>query len=95
MRDIKLEDSGVPAIVNGDFVNIESTRQHQKLLLVSEKGEWRESPLVGVAIRTELLNENTGNDLIQKIKREFEQDGMTVLQIKGQGDKIQTEAIYE
>lgn len=82
-------------ILAGDLVLGESTRQHQELILISEKGEWRESPLTGVAIRTELQNETTGAELLTRIKKEFERDGMSVLQIKAKGQSITTEAIYE
>lgn len=95
MIDILLNSNKDPKIMNGDFAYGESTRQHQELILISEKGEWRENPLTGVGIRTELQNETTGSELLTAIKREFEKDGMTVLQIKAKGGNITTEAIYE
>lgn len=95
MIDILLEANTEPVIKEGDFVAGESTRQHQKLLLIAEKGEWRESPLTGIGLRTELMNETTGIELLTTIKKEFEKDGMSVLQIKSKEGNITAEAIYE
>lgn len=83
-----------PTILDGDFVIGESTRQHQALLLLIEKGELRQHTLSGVGIRTQLLDENPAA-VRAEIKRQFELDGMKVLQVSGTGLKIKAEAIYE
>lgn len=85
-------------IEDGDFVPGESTRQHQVLLLYTEKGENREFPTRGVGLRSWLLDERPG-DLNAQIKREFEADGMRVLSVQAQrgldNTSITTEAVYE
>jgi len=91
-NDILLADFA-PAIVNGDFKVGESTRQHQELLILIEKGELREFPLFGVGIRTQTLDENPAA-VRAEIKRQFEMDGMKVLEVSGTLEMIHVEAIY-
>jgi hypothetical protein len=64
---------------NGDFQEIESTTQHQQLLLLTEKGEWDGQPLVGIGT-INWINDERGQsgDLISEIRRQFEKDGMNV-----------------
>lgn len=91
-QDIILTDFA-PKIADGDFVLSESTRQHQELLLLIEKGELRQFPLSGVGIRTQLLDENPAA-VRAEIKRQFELDGMRVMSVSGSGIKINVEAVY-
>lgn len=83
-----------PTIANGDFKVGESTRQHQELLLLIEKGELREFPLFGVGIRTQILDENPAA-VRAEIKRQFEMDGMKVLGVSGTIEKVNVEAVYK
>lgn len=93
--DLLLDDNFDILIQNGDLVAGESTRQHQILLLLSEKGEWREFPLRGVGLRSWLLDDQVG-DLNAQIKREFEADGQTVSLVKTLANgNIQVEGVYE
>lgn len=92
--DILLGDTFDLAFSAGDFVTGESTRQHQQLLILVEKGELKEFPTRGVGIATWLNDDVTGN-LNGRIKREFELDGMKVLKVAGIGEKFNVEAIYE
>lgn len=93
--DLLLDDNFDILIQNGDLVAGESTRQHQSLLLLSEKGEWREFPLRGVGLRSWLLDDQVG-DLNAAIKREFEADGQTVSLVKTLANgNIQVEGVYE
>jgi hypothetical protein len=92
--DILLDTSFDLAFADGDFVTGESTRQHQQLLLLVEKGELKEFPTRGVGIATWLNDHTTGN-LNGVIKREFEADGMKVLKVSGVGESFNVEAVYE
>lgn len=94
MIDLLLDENYDLDIAGGDLVAGESTRQHQSLLLVIEKGELREFPTRGVGLRS-WLNDDTAGDLNSAIKREFEADGMTVQGIRTRGTKIEVEAYYE
>lgn len=93
--DLLLNTSFDLDVNGGDLVTGESTRQHQQLLLLIEKGELREFPLRGVGLQTWLLDDQAGN-LNATIKREFETDGMTVRQISGSATNgtLKTDAYY-
>lgn len=97
-NDILLDSDFDLAFVDGDFAIGESTRQHQQLILLSEPGEWREFPTCGVGMYSKLLGDNPG-EVLGIIKRQFEQDGMTVLQVNGEEmagslTELNVEAIY-
>lgn len=93
--DILLGDDFDLDVAGGDFVSGESTRQHQQILLLNEKGELREFPTVGVGLASWLNDDNQVNDLNSRIKTEYENDGMKVLSVSGRDAKLQVEAEYE
>lgn len=64
-------------IINGDFAVIESTEQHQRLLLIATPGEYKQKPLSGVGLSNYLLDERPGN-LLNNIRSQFTTDGMSV-----------------
>jgi len=97
-NDVLLDGDFDLLFVDGDLVIGESTRQHQQLLLLSEKGEIREFPTAGVGLLSWTLDNRPG-DLNGEIKRQFEQDGMTVQQVKvrvsaGELRTLEIEATY-
>lgn len=94
MLDLLVDSTFDLAFADGDFVTGESTRQHQPLLLLIEKGELKEFPTRGVGIATWLNDHTTGN-LNGAIKKEFELDGMKVLKVSGLGENFNVEAVYE
>lgn len=94
MTDILLDDDFDLVFADGDLVIGEATLQHQKILLLTEKGEIREFPTHGVGLRSWLLDDEAGN-LNGRIKREFEADGMTVESVNTQGGNIRVKAQYE
>lgn len=94
-NDILLDDNYDIRIENGDLVVGESTRQHQKLILLAEKGENREFPTHGVGLASWLNDDLQFGDLRSAVKREFERDGMRVLGIKGSGFDLNVDAAYE
>lgn len=79
--DILLTPEGDFQIENGDFVIGDATLQHQQDILISHKGEYKESPELGIGILTEVNNENP-RAILAQIKRNFEYDGMTVKTLK-------------
>lgn len=91
--DILLADFA-PRIQDGDLVIGESTRQHQEILLLVEKGELRQHPLSGVGIRNEMLDDNPAA-VRAEVKRQFELDGMRILELKGSAARLNIEAVYD
>jgi hypothetical protein len=94
MQDLLLNDNGDLIVVNGDLSMGESTLQHQRLLLVTTKGDWRESPLAGVGTAAYLKDESAG-ELLSEIKKEFEKDGMQVSKVNLVDENIIVNAIYQ
>lgn len=91
--DIILDETGDVTCINGDFVIGDGTTQHQRDLLLAGKGEYKESPLIGVGIMTYILDEDK-TSAFRIIRREFISDGMKVDWIKyDQG--IQIKASYQ
>lgn len=93
-QDILLAENFDLLIKDGDLVIGESTRQHQKLLLLANKGEIREFPQRGVGIER-WIDDDFSVSLHSAIKREFEADGMTVDLVRGDLGDLQIEAEYE
>lgn len=79
---------------DGDFAFAECTKMHQKDLLLSEKGEWKESPGVGVGLFS-FLDEDSSYDMLRAINMEFSKDGMKVREVKVEQNGITTDAYYE
>lgn len=93
--DILLDDDlDLAPAKNGDFAVGESTGQHQNLLLLSEKGMWRQHPLTGVGIASALLDDSPGA-IKREILKEFELDGMRVKKVRISPQNINVAAEYE
>lgn len=93
MTDILLGTDGDLKIENGDLVIGYSDTQHQKLLLTSFKGQWKEKPTIGVGAAGFLKDEDV-QGLAAEIKQEFERDGMRVNKIVVTTDNIKVDATY-
>lgn len=93
-NDILLDENFDLLIENGDFVIDESTDQHQKLLLYSGKGDYKQYPTRCVgAIR--FLEESNGEELAREIDVDFNKDGMTVNEINLDLPDIEVIASYD
>ncbi len=66
------------AIKGGDLAFGESTLQHQRDLLVAVPGEFKQTPWIGVGLKTSLLDEESPASLRQRIQRNMERDGMRI-----------------
>jgi hypothetical protein len=93
MKDILLNTELDLDIANGDLVVGESTVQHQQLLLVTSKGDWKENPLVGVGAAAFLKDEDESG-LLNEIRIEFQKDGMDVKAVNIQSGEINIDANY-
>lgn len=93
MTDILLDSDGDLLIVDGDLVIGESTIQHQQLLLSTNKGEWKQSPKVGIGLQ-DFLNDDSVNGIMNEINYQFTQDGMKVNSINIVNEQLNIEALY-
>jgi len=92
--DVLLNDFDL-IFAKGDLVVGESTEQNQALLLMTNAGEWRESPMVGVGLSRFLNDETDGAALAASVKIAFEQDGMRVSRVFAAANQtIQVDATY-
>lgn len=78
MMDIALDSTGIDLeFTNGDLAITESTREHQRQLLLNGKGDFKENPTICVGMAGYLDNEGF-SDLVRDTGIEFTRDGMTV-----------------
>lgn len=90
ITDIKQTATGDIDLDTGDILYTESTRQHQKDLLLADKGHYKEWPETGVGAAA-YINDNLPDNLFRAVRKEFTRDGMKVTKIS----MDQTEAYYE
>lgn len=92
--DIQLNESNDVQITGGDLAVGESTHQHQMLLLLCNKGEFKQFPDRCVGVSNYIENEDDGA-VSREIHTEFAKDGMKISHIKVNMPNIQVEAEYE
>lgn len=81
INDILLNANMDIEITDGDFKVGDATGQSMKMLLVSQKGEWKQNPDVGVGVADYLKGERPGG-LKAEIKRQLKADGATIKNIR-------------
>ncbi len=92
MSDIEVINGDI-VIESGDLNVKDALRQNQSLLLESNKGEWKQSPTVGVGVNNYLKDTNLLG-LKAEIKRQLQQDGMTINKLEVNYSKIKVDANY-
>lgn len=94
MQDILLDSNYDILTEDGDFLIGESTVQHQQLLLVCNKGDFKENPAICVGV-ARWLKDDDKMGVLGEIKKEFEKDGMTVRKVSlTKDDKLNIDAGY-
>ena len=91
--DIELDDSLDIKTANGDFCISEATHQNQTLLLLCQKGEFKQHPDRCVGVGT-YLERSDFIGLNREILSQMTTDGMTVNSIKTALPEINLEAEY-
>jgi len=95
MQDIKLagvitggyEVGEDLAIAAGDFVNVESTAQHQRQLIMNNKGDFKQNPTICVGAFT-YVDDEGGQGVVRDIVQQFMQDGMEVVNMQPDTDSV-------
>lgn len=78
-QDVNLTtEDGDLLVVDGDFSVYESDQRHIEHILVSEKGGWREWPVLGVGLFRFLNGVGTKNELQKKCRLQIQYDNMKV-----------------
>lgn len=81
MMDLALSEVEDVQVGNGDFGIVESTAQHQRQLILNNKGDFKQFPTVCVGAFNYLHDEHVRN-LARAISTEFARDGMDVKEVK-------------
>ncbi len=93
IKDILIDENNVLAIVNGDFEIGNPINQNQKLLLETNKGEFKQHPITGVG--ASLFIDEEGNDsIIREIRKQFSEDGIKITQLNIVNEQIKIKANY-
>jgi hypothetical protein len=95
IQDILLDEFNDLAEENGDFVAGNSTGQHFKLLLSTNKGDWKHAPYVGIGLQNFLSDEQGLQNSRFEIKKQCEVDGATIENITFVGSQINIKGNYE
>ncbi|MDO5608262.1 MAG: oxidase [Capnocytophaga sp.] len=77
MNDILCEKTEDLAFANGDVSIGFSAYEHQKNIVKSNKGEWKQHPEVGVGI-TAMIADDRYTEMLIEIKKQLEYDGMQI-----------------
>lgn len=85
MKDILIDERNDLRLLTGDFEVGYSDNQQQKAILITEKGEWKEHPEVGVGI-AQMLADDLYTEVLIEIKKQLEYDGMQINDIALQED---------
>lgn len=78
-RDIELDaDTSDLVVVDGDFGVVESTQREVEFILISEKGNWRENPVLGVGLIRFLNAVGARRELLKKTRLQLGFDNLKV-----------------
>ena len=94
MTDIALTPDLDMKVADGDLVTEENLKQAQQLLLVTNKGEWKQHPTAGVGVANYPETASAG-ELSREIREQFSRDGMKVSSVKISGTTLEVEATWK
>ena len=94
MIDIKHNQDGDIDISSGDIVYSRSTEQHQRDLLICDKGHLKEKPEAGVGAAN-YINDEDPESFLRLVRREFIADGMTVIKVAMNSENLNIDADYK
>ncbi len=96
MKDvgIQLNDDYDLLIEDGALQVGDVPAQNQALILITNPGEWKQYPTLGVGLESWLNDDNPGS-LKAEIKKQLKSDGMTVDSVSLDGSNLTIEAEYE
>lgn len=77
MNDFLIDNTGDLLIKDGDLVIGRSDEQQQNILLITDKGTFKENPQVGVGLQ-QYLEAESSDDLLSEIRKQFVADGITI-----------------
>lgn len=95
MVDIKFDETGDVDISVKDIQYTESTEQHQRDLILADKGHYKEMPGVGIGA-INFIHDESPDDFLRTVRKEFTKDGMKVQKITiTVGGELRINAAYK
>ena len=97
MKGLQLiwDENGVDLGVSGGSLTVGDTQaQEEYLVLMSQKGEWKEHPMVGVGIG-DMVNDHDLNAWKRAISAELEKDGQRIEKLVLTTERLSVEASYK
>ena len=73
-------------IEDGDFALVESEQDHIRDIILDNKGEWKQWPVIGVAALNFLNSSANFDDIKKQIQKQLEYDDFKVQSIKQDAD---------
>lgn len=80
-KDLITDADGDLIFINGDIKINESDTQHVEHILITDKGQFRQFPLIGVGVARYYHGSVNKQELKQSVKLQLESDGYNVRQI--------------
>ena len=94
MNDIILTTELDPMVANGDFVAGESLGQAEQLLLLTGKGEWKQTPTAGVGL-ADYVEGHSESDMCREIRQQMEMDGIRVRRLTLTDGKLEVDSEWK
>lgn len=94
MHDITFTQDGDVELGLGDITYTESTGQHKRDLLLSDRGHVKEFPGVGIGVNN-FLHDTDPENFFRTIRKECTKDGMKVYRVGAEAGEIIIDAEYE
>lgn len=98
-RDILHNSDGSFVIIDGDLVIGQSDEHHVEAILLAQKGDYKQHPLVGVGLANYINSPLSGVDrlrLEREVRLQLEADNAREIKVKyGSSGTGEIEAVYE
>lgn len=92
-KDFVVDFDNESLFANGDIKTGDSDKQNQYLLLICQKGSFKQFPATCVGA-SNYLEAESPDSLINEVRRQFTSDGMKVNAIKIEDGKLKIDANY-
>lgn len=94
MTDIQFGETGDLLFVDGDISYGESTKQHQRDILLAKPGDYKHAPDATMGINRELKDDDV-DEMLGNILVKFRKDGMTFKKLDYKNGVLEINASYE
>ena len=86
-------ETGDLLFINGDIVYGESTKQHQRDILLAQPGDYKNAPDATIGI-SQYVNDDDPDAMLEDIRVKFRKDGMDVQELNYKNGILKITAPY-